>query len=430
MRTMMTLRTIRWSQRGSIAGALLLAMIGLVLPLTVKAQEARGGKPADTVTAHVGRGYELVKDERYREAATEFQAALALDPNYVRARYQLAVCWFALFKFPEARGEFNRLRRDTGDDPMVAYYLGRIDLSEGDPGSAIRELGALTSKPPFADTFYYLGSAYMQKGDLQQAEKWLRAAVVATPRDYRVHDHLARVYQKEGRAADAEKEHALSSELRAHLEDASRLAVACSHSLEVQGASEERVACRQLLDAPDPDKLTILGLLYGQHGFFAEAVDPLEQAARLDPDSSEIQHDLGLTYFRLRRYKEARGALEKAVALRPDFFGSCALLGATHYALGEYALAFPVLRHAHQLDPQDQDTAQLLFNAAVVLAGREFGEKKYDSSLAYLTVAAEIRPTEPEVHRRLAQVYRLLGKHAEADREQAEADRPAQSHSQ
>jgi hypothetical protein len=45
---------------------------------------------------HLGKGYELIKDERYREAAVEFQASLALQPGHIRARYQLAVCWFAL----------------------------------------------------------------------------------------------------------------------------------------------------------------------------------------------------------------------------------------------------------------------------------------------------------------------------------------------
>ena len=121
----------------------------------------------------------------------------------------------------------------------------------------------------------------------------------------------------------------------------------------------------------------------------------MEQAARLDPDSSEIQHDLGLTYFRLRRFKEARAPLEKAVELRPDFFGSSALLGATLFTLGEYELSYAALRHAHQLDPQDQDTAGLLFNDTMLLARSEFKQKQYEKCLAYLKAAAELRSDDP-----------------------------------
>lgn len=426
----MVLRISRKISRPASFVSLLLASTWLAFPPPAKPQETNASSPINTVAAYLGKGYELVKDERYREAATEFQAALALDPNHVRARYQLAVCWFALFRFPEARSEFNRVRRQIGDDPMVVYYLGRIDLAERDADSAIRKLRGLTSSPPFPDTCYYLGSAYLEKEDFREAEKWLRAAAVATPRDFRVHDHLGRVYQKQGRRADAENEYALSSQLRAHVNEASRLAVTCSMELETQDLREGRATCQQLFDSRDPDKLVTLGLLYGRHGFFAEAVDPLEQAARLDPDSSEIQHDLGLTYFRLRRYKEARASLEKAVALRPDFFGSCALLGATLYALGEHELSYPALRHAHQLDPRHQDTARLLFSVAVGLAQTEFKEKRYEECLHDLQVAAEVRPTDPDVHRRLAEVYGVLGRSAEAAREQGESDRLARDHTQ
>jgi len=251
---------------------------------------------------------------------------------------------------------------------------------------------------------------------------------VATPRDFRVHDHLARVYQKQGHSAEAEKEYSLSSQLRAHYDEASRVAVACSQELETHGLGAAQPTCQQLFDSRDPDKLTTLGMLYGRHGFFAAAVDPLAQAARLDPDSSEIQHDLGLTYFRLHRYQEARAPLEKAVALRPDFFGSCALLGATLYALGELEPSYASLRHAHQLNPQDQDTAHLLFSAAIVLAEREFNSKEYEKSLAHLQAAADTRPADPDVHRRLAEVYDLLGRQAEAEREREEAKRLARTH--
>jgi tetratricopeptide (TPR) repeat protein len=412
------------TRRSSLVTAFcLLALNWLVAPSSAKPQEKTGANPASTAAAHLGKGYELVKDERYREAAAEFQAALALQPSHVRARYQLAVCWFALLKLPEARTEFERVRQEAGEDAQVVYYLGRIDLLEGDTESAIRKLRNIAARPPFTDTAYYLGSAYLQKGNLQEAEKWLRTAAAANPRDYRVRDHLARVYQKQGHRAKAESEYNLASQLRTSADAATRAAVVCGQELESHGLSEASETCRQLLDSRDPDKLTTLGLLYGRHGFFAEALEPLEQAARLDPDSSEIQHDLGLTYFRLRRYKEARAPLEKAVAIRPDFFGSCALLGATLYSLGEHELSYTALRHAHQLNPQDEDTASLLFSDAVVLAQSEFKDKEYEKCLAHLQVAAELRSADPQVHWRLADVYGLLGRRAEADRERADAER-------
>ncbi len=377
----------------------------------VAATQQESSPPAkpNTAEAHVGKGYDAMKDGRYREAAREFQAALALDPALTRARYQLAVCWFALGNTAEARAEFTRLKEETRGDPSVMYYLARLDLREGDRDAAIQKLLPLVNAPPFPDTAYYLGTAYLEKGALEAAEKWLQLAARAEPRDYRVPDHLARAYQREGKREEAERQFRISSGLRQNYDEASQQAVTCSRLLETKPFDEARAACQRLFDPNDPDRLTTLGLLYGQHGFYAEAVEPLENASRLDPDSSEVQHDLGLTYFRLRRYGAARPALEKAVALRPDFFGSNALLGATLFALGQDEVAYKVLSHAHALNPEDRDTASLLLKEALVLAYRAEAEKKYGSALGYFRKAADLQPEDQEVQKHLAEMSRRLG---------------------
>jgi tetratricopeptide (TPR) repeat protein len=414
-------------------------MVSALIPLLIFlwVAVARAARPweethtgsADTAEAHLGKGYDLVKGQRYREAAGEFQAALALQPGHTRARYQLAVCWFALGQLEEAQKEFQRLREETHNDANVIYYLGRMDLLGGNADSAIREFERVASNPPFADTPYHLGSAYLKKGELQEALKWLREAAKAMPRDFRVHDHLARVSQREGNRSEAEKEYAISAQQHQHVDEASRSAVTCSRELETGSSAEARRTCQQLLDSRDPDKLTTLGLLYGQHGYYEESIAPLEQAAQLDAESWEIQHDLGLSYFRLRRYQEARAPLEKAVAFRRDFFGSTALLGATLFALGEDERSYPLLYHAHQLNPQDEDTASLLFKTSVVLARKEFEQKKYERSPSFLKTASELHSTDAEVHRRLAEVHAAQGRHVEADHEKAEAERLSQTRS-
>ena len=377
----------------------------------------------DTPEAHVGKGYQYEQNERYEEAARQFLAALAVDPRLVGARYQLAICYFALGRRPEARQEFEHVQTETGVEPSVTYYLGRLDLLDGALESAIARLKSVTAAPPFPDAAYYLGSAYLKNNELELAEKSLRTAAELDPHDFRVLDHLARVYQKLGRWEEAEREYAHSEALRQRYNETARQAVDCSRKLETRAADEARATCQQLFDRSDTDKLTTLGMLYGQHGDYADAVEPLALASRLDPDSPEILHNLGLTYFRLKRYAEARRPLERAVALRPDFSGSSALLGATLYALKEDQAAYRVLDHAHQLNPADSDTASLLFETAVLLAQKELATKAYTQSLHHFRKAAELRPADAQVHRQLADVYRLLGQRAQAELEGRAAER-------
>ncbi|HLW79871.1 MAG TPA: tetratricopeptide repeat protein [Terriglobia bacterium] len=396
----------------------------LALLLIFASQDAQAQARA-TAQAHVGKGYEFEKDDRFASAAAEFEAALAADPELSRARYQLAVCYFALGRQDDARREFARLRTETHADPSVVYFIGRLDLLEHDLDGAIRELRSVAAQPPFPDTAYYLGSAYLEKGSLQSAEEWLKRALPLNPRDFRIPDHLARIYQREGHSAEAEKEYAQSAKLRQNYNQAGEDGVTCSEALEKGEAEAARQACAKLDQLGDPDRLTVLGMIYGRHGHYAEAVEPLRRAAALDPDSYEIEHNLGLTYFRLKLYQEARQPLERAVALRPDFFDSNALLGATLFALRQDSLAYRVLDHAHRLNPEDGDTRELLFKTATLLGAKSHEAKSYAAALKYLQAAEELKPQDPQVHARLAIVYGEAGDPRRADAEKRTAERLA-----
>ena len=48
-------------------------------------------------------------------------------------------------------------------------------------------------------------------------------------------------------------------------------AVNCSFDLENKRLDQARLTCQKLFSPDDPDKLTTLGMLYGQHGDYAHA---------------------------------------------------------------------------------------------------------------------------------------------------------------
>src|SRR5450755_3597715 len=150
----------------------------------------------DTPEAHLSRGYDALKQDRYDTAVTEFRAALAANPALsLRARFPLAVAPFELHRSEEARQELELVRREVGNHPNVFYYLGRLDLDDRQYAGAIRNLELAAAKPPFPDTAYFLGYAYFKQGDLPAAEKWLKEAMRLTPRDARVPYQLGMVYR-------------------------------------------------------------------------------------------------------------------------------------------------------------------------------------------------------------------------------------------
>lgn len=406
------------------------AALVLVAPGAERAvgQEPSAGNAAtvDTPEAHLGKGYDDLKQDRYEAAAGEFRAALALDPRLVlRARFPLAVALFELHKPDEARWEFEAVRREVGDHPNIQYYLGRLDLTDGNFEDAVRNLNKAAVKPPFPDTAYYLGYAYLKQGDLAAAEKWLKDAAQLNPRDARIQYQLGLVYRKEGREEEAKKALALSEVMRQRDADESKLRMECGQKLDQGPREEARAVCERLYDPDNAEKLTALGTIYGQHGDFEAALKPLRRAAELAPQSPQMQYNLAFAYVHLNRFEEARAPLADVLKRWPDLFQLNALYGAVLLKLGEDLPAYQALRHAHQLNPQDSVTADLLYVTTLGLASKSQGAREYAESLRYLEDASELRPQEPEPHRRMAEIYKLTGRPAQAAAEQKEADRLA-----
>ena len=214
-----------------------------------RAQQTNEPQPAaaEPAATHVGKGYDALKQDRYEEAITEFRAALAIDPSLVlRARFPLAVALFEAHQNDEARQQFEQVRREVGEHPNIVYYLGRLDLDNLDFAGAIRNLNKAVLKPPFPDTAYYLGYAYLKQGDLPNAEKWLKEAARLNPRDSRIPYQLGSVYRKQGHPEKAKQSMTLAQQLKQRDTEESRIKTECGEKLQ-EGPQAGLEPCRHLL---------------------------------------------------------------------------------------------------------------------------------------------------------------------------------------
>ncbi len=413
--------TIRKSQRWIVGLACVLTLLSIAADVVAQATRPR---VKETPEAHLGKGYDALRQDRYDVAASEFRAALALDPKLVlRARFPLAVALFELHKPEESRREFERVRREAGEHPNILYYLGRLDLDDRKFAGAVDNLTKAAADPPFPDTTYYLGFACFKQGDLASAEKWLKEAVRANPRDARVQYQLGLVYRKQRRGEEAEKAIALSNEQRQRDANESKLRLECALKLDKGPKEEAHAVCEQLYDPDSADKLTALGTIYGQHGDPEAALKPLQRAAELSPQSPQMQYNLALAYFQLNRLEEARTTLAASATHWPDVFQLVALYGTVLAKLGDDLPAYQTLHHAHDLNSQDSATSDLLY-LSILKLGYKSGERgSYPDSLRYFEEAAKLRPQEPEPHLGMAAVYGQTGRSGRALAEPKEAER-------
>jgi tetratricopeptide (TPR) repeat protein len=309
--------------------------------------------------AHLGKGAELMRSERYQEAAKQFEEALNQDAKLDQAQLNLAICDFELRDYAAARRLFASLIGLKHQAPAATYYLGRIDLLEDHLDSAMTRFRSLENHE-FRDEKYYLAVALFRKQQYAESADLLKQWIAEDPRDFRAHQRLARVLLKLGRRQGAEQEFQRTKELQAYYMKGSKTLRACQALLASGPSDHAWQQCGSLAETDDVDKLAALGIAFGDKGDAKHAQTIWEKAVHLDPDSPEINYNLGLAYFHLRDIRQARAYASNAVRLWPDFPEANVLYGTVLYMLADDGLAKRVLGHAQELRPKDEMVRRLL----------------------------------------------------------------------
>ncbi len=316
---------------------------------------AFGSFPA---TAYLGKGNELMQAERYDEAALEFKQALQYDQSLEEARKNLAICEFQLRDYEHARLLFQNLGNES--QAIATYYLGRIDLIDGNLDSAIARLRVVDHNSGVPDAAYFLAVALFKKGSYGEAITWLRRCVESNPRDFRAHQWLARSLAKTGRSDEADREFKRTRDLHEYYTEGS-VAIASCRSLLTQGKSAEAwSACQPMLESDDVDKVAAIATLFGQMEDQSHALIGWQKAVSLDPDSPELNYNLALACFNVHDMPCARRYAQVAFQLWPQFPEASILYGTILYMLADDAEALRVLTHARELRPEDTNVRRLL----------------------------------------------------------------------
>jgi tetratricopeptide (TPR) repeat protein len=164
----------------------------------------------------------------------------------------------------------------------------------------------------------------------------------------------------------------------------------CSAALAQRRPAEAEGIAREVLAASPqhPAALFFLGVAHLVQGRAAEAVEPLEQAARSHPDASVETH-LAIALRESGRPAEALTWFERATSRRPAFAPAFKELGATYRNMRRFAEAEAILERGQELAPVMPDLDMLL--GAVYLDRAQPGK----AQAAFARALAQV-PGHPE----------------------------------
>jgi predicted O-linked N-acetylglucosamine transferase (SPINDLY family) len=167
--------------------------------------------------------------------------------------------------------------------------------------------------------------------------------------------------------------------------------------------------CQQLL-AANPrhaDALHILGLTLSRTGRNDAAIDVLQAATVVQPNSAVLWSNLGTAYSDAGRLAEAASCQRKAIALDQNFFAAFYNLSAACTGLGETEAAIAAARRATELQP-DYGPAFLQLGNLLCESGR------LEEALPAYQAAVRTSPGSAEAHHGLGAVWLQLRRPAEA----------------
>ncbi len=150
-------------------------------------------------------GLKFVNKGDFQQAATHFQEALTIYPEYLAARNDLGAQYLKLKRIDDAEKQFQMV---LGSDPKnfnAKFNMGLVEVERHHYPEAIsllNEAVAIDSTRPVARL--WIGIAKLEMGDMNTAEGELtRALIMGGDECVAAHYHLARIYLSRGDLVEA-----------------------------------------------------------------------------------------------------------------------------------------------------------------------------------------------------------------------------------
>jgi Flp pilus assembly protein TadD len=214
---------------------------------------------------------------------TLYTRTLAASPNAYYMHNNLGVVYWGQADIKSAEREWTEALRLAPNATIVLDNLALLNLTfrhyDESVGYSLRSLAA---DPVDPEAHLNLGSAYLEMGNIQQAEVELRAAVALAPLDANARAGLGELYLKQLRLPEAEEQFHRSLDSHPNLRAYVGLGVVRWRRGDRQEAERLFKEAESLLPL-DPRPHLMLGLLYLDLGRNAEGEKELRKSLETDP---------------------------------------------------------------------------------------------------------------------------------------------------
>lgn len=282
-------------------------------------------RKADSLSPHqpgillnLGLGHYRKND--FTSAVEPFASALRLSPDSTQARYLLGLCYFFTNKYKESAQTLSPLWESESTHLSYLYVLSIAAAKSSDPELERRASAQMLAIGQNSAEFHlYLGKAWLAKGDTANALKEFHSAAAAQPNLPLVHYFLGRTYLEQRAYPEAEaeldKDIAIEPDFAYNYEDLGILYA----RLDQPDKAEHYF--RQAIERNTTLVNSYFGLakLYRDSGRYQEALNMLDHAEALAPQSASLHYTRGQVLTHLGQSAQARQEFDTSATLLKSF---------------------------------------------------------------------------------------------------------------
>jgi predicted O-linked N-acetylglucosamine transferase (SPINDLY family) len=305
------------------------------------------------------QGDEHVRAARFADAERCYRQVTESDADYAGALVMLGFVLREQGRLDEARKVLEHAVRVTSDDADAHYLLGTILAAAGALDSEIFHLRrAIELRPNFEFARRQLIAALLRSNRPAEATQLCEQSLAILPQSSELHTCRSELYEQAG-----DKHSAITSCERALAVNPAFIAAQQRLSrllFETEQYERAEVSYRREIELT-PEHYGPrhqLGVLFNRTGRYAESIEMLNQAILLNPSSGPSYSSLGAAYFNSDQatgetVSLAHANYAKAVALEPENSELHHNLAGSYQRAGRLDLALSSLERAIELDPDN-----------------------------------------------------------------------------
>ncbi len=270
------------------------------------------------VQLNIGLAYYRKND--FASAIEPFGATLRLEPGSVQARYLLGLCYFFTNKYKEAADTLTPLWDQEATNLNYLYVVSIAASKSSNPALQKRAFDQMLAIGQDTPEFHlYVGKAWLAEHATNKALDEFHAAAAARPDLPLVHYFLGRAYleQRDYPQAEAEleKDIAIEPDFAYSYEDLGALYAQLNQPDKAERYYREAVARNEQL----VNSWFGLAKLYRDSGRYAEALQMLDHAEALAPQSGSVHYTRGQVLSHLGQSAKAREEFDTSARLLKSF---------------------------------------------------------------------------------------------------------------